>query len=170
MKAKPSASNPPPPGAPSSPPVAGAVPDPTLQAVAHRQMQLGWWSLLGFLTLGVVLESLHGFKVGYYLNVSNETRRLMWTLAHAHGTLIAILQIVFGLTVRSLPRWDARRRALAARCLTGAGWLIPGGFFLGGGFVYGGDPGLGILLVPVGALLLFVGVFLTARGFHCNPR
>lgn len=166
MKAKPTSSNPPP--APSSPPAAGGNPDATFQAVAQRQLQLGWWSLLGFLTLGVVLESLHGFKVGYYLNVSNETRRLMWTLAHAHGTLIAIVQIVFGLTVRTLPRWDSRRRALAARCLTGAGWLIPGGFFLGGVFVYGGDPGLGVLLVPVGALLLFVGVFLTARGFQSN--
>jgi hypothetical protein len=39
---------------------------------------------------------------------------------------------------------------------------MPVGFFLGGLFVYAGDPGLGILLVPVGGLLLFVAVLLTA--------
>ena len=38
-----------------------------------------------FGTLGLVLETLHGFKIGAYLDVSNETRRLMWRLAHVHG-------------------------------------------------------------------------------------
>ncbi|MGK0200363.1 MAG: hypothetical protein ACI91J_003653, partial [Yoonia sp.] len=42
--------------------------------------------------------------------------------------------------------------------------LVPGGFFMGGVYLYGGDPGMGIFLVPVGALALFVGVWLTARG------
>jgi hypothetical protein len=40
---------------------------------------------------------------------------------------------------------------------------MPAGFFLGGVFVYAGDPGLGILLVPVGGILLFAAVFMTAR-------
>jgi hypothetical protein len=40
--------------------------------------------------------------------------------------------------------------------------LLPGGFFLGGVFLYSGDPGLGVFLVPLGALTLFVGVLLTA--------
>jgi hypothetical protein len=47
-----------------------------------------------------------------------------------------------------------------------ASLLIPGGFFLGGVVIYAGDPGLGIVLVPVGALLLFTAVFLTARGVY----
>jgi len=42
--------------------------------------------------------------------------------------------------------------------LTGATVLLPGGFFLGGAMIYAGDPGVGILLVPVGALLLLVAV------------
>ena len=29
---------------------------------------------------------------------------------------------------------------------------------------YGGDPGVGVALVPVGAVLLLLAVFLTARG------
>jgi hypothetical protein len=39
---------------------------------------------------------------------------------------------------------------------------MPGGFFLGGLVFYGGDPGLGILLLPVGALLLLLAVSQTA--------
>ena len=50
-------------------------------------LKLGWVWLLLFATLGLVLEGLHGLKAGFYLNVGMETRRLMWTLAHTHGTL-----------------------------------------------------------------------------------
>ena len=41
--------------------------------------------------------------------------------------------------------------------------LLPGGFFLGGIAFYSGDPGLGVLLVPVGAVLLLTAVFQMAR-------
>jgi hypothetical protein len=129
--------------------------------LARRHLRWGWWSLLGFLTLGIALETLHGFKIGWYLNVSSQTRRLMWTLAHAHGALIALVHIVFGLQVRGLP--EARWMRLASPSLIGAVILLPGGFLLGGIFPHEGDPGLGALLVPVGAVLLFVAVLLTAR-------
>jgi len=130
---------------------------------ARRHMGFGWWSLLVFLSLGIVLEAMHGFKVGWYLNVDNQTRRLMWTLAHAHGTLLALIHIGFALTVNALADDNLGWRRLASPCLIGASILLPGGFFLGGIFIYGGDPGLGILLLPVGALLLLVAVFVTAR-------
>jgi len=39
---------------------------------------------------------------------------------------------------------------------------MPAGFFLGGVRVYAGDPGVGIVLVPVGGLLLLAAVLLTA--------
>jgi len=45
--------------------------------LAKRHLRFGWWTLLIFLTLGLGLEALHGFKVGMYLKSSNETRRLM---------------------------------------------------------------------------------------------
>ena len=70
---------------------------------ARRHLRFGWWSLLVFATLGLLLESLQGFKVRAYLDVSNETRRLMWTLAHAHGTLLALVHVIFGLTLRATP-------------------------------------------------------------------
>jgi hypothetical protein len=131
---------------------------------ARRHLRFGWWSLLIFLTLGVVLETLHGFKVGWYLNVSNETRRLMWTLAHAHGALLGVIHVAFAATVGLLAGWSPRARSLASVCLMASSVLLPGGFFLGGIFIHAGDPGLGILLVPLGALALFVAVLLTARG------
>jgi hypothetical protein len=130
---------------------------------ARRHLRFGWWSLLLFATLGLVLESLHGFKVGVYLDVSNETRRLMWTLAHAHGALLSMVHILFGLTVRVMPELGIRNRPLISRCLIGASIILPGGFFLGGIGSYGGDPGVGVLLVPVGAALLLMAVFLLAR-------
>jgi hypothetical protein len=124
-------------------------------------LRFGWTALLCFLVMGAVLESLHGFKVGWYLDVSNTTRRHLWTLAHAHGTLIALLNVAFALTLRVIDMEPGRRR-LASRSLIGAAVLMPGGFLLGGVDAYGGDPGLGVLLVPVGAVLLALGVLLTA--------
>lgn len=73
-----------------------------------RNLRFGWWSLLVFLSLGGVLETLHGFKVGWYVDVGNETRRLMFTLAHAHGTLLALVNIAAGLTGRKADRFGLR--------------------------------------------------------------
>ena len=139
----------------------------------RRHMRFGWWSLLAFLSFGIVLEVMHGLKIGWYLDVDTAPRRLMWTLAHAHGTLLALVHIGFALTVHTFPGPDDQQwRRTASPCLIGASILLPGGFFLGGVFIYGGDPGIGILLLPIGALLLLVAVFVTARnaaGRDCSP-
>jgi len=132
------------------------------QTYWRRHLRFGWWSLLIFLTLGIVLEAFHGFKVGAYLNVSNSTRRLLWTLAHAHGTALALVHLGFAGTVRHLTNWVGRTRAFASVSLTAASILLPGGFFLGGLVIYAGDPGLGILLVPLGAICLFLAVLFCA--------
>ena len=130
---------------------------------AGSHLRFGWWALLVFLCLGALLESLHGFKVQFYLAVGNETRRLLWTLAHANGTLLALINIAFGLSRPAL-RISARAAGLASRCLFAATLLLPGGFFLGGAFAREGDPGLGVLLVPPAFLLLGIAVYLAARG------
>ena len=144
--------------------------DVEIAAITHRHLQFGWWSLLVFLSLGIVLEGLHGFKQPFYLDVSNSTRRLMWTLAHAHGTLLSLVHIAFGVTGTLLPAWEIRSRGLASACLMGGSILIPSGFFLGGTIIYAGDPGLGILLVPLGAVCLFTAVFLTARAVQSRSK
>ena len=105
---------------------------------------------------------MHGFKVEWYLKVGNETRRLMWRLAHAHGVLLALVHIAFAVTVKLVESPPERWR-FPSRCLTLAGFLLPGGFFLGGVLIYSGDPWIGVLLVPVGALCLFLGVLATGR-------
>jgi hypothetical protein len=126
--------------------------------LVSRHMRFGWWSLVVFVGLGITLETLHGFKIVWYLGVNSETRRLMWTLAHSHGTLLSVLQIVFALTVPRLTAKTISSQVRASMCLLGAGILMPLGFFLGGLFCYSGDPGIGILLVPPGGLLLLIGV------------
>ena len=122
----------------------------------ERNLRFGWWSLLVFLSLGAILEALHGFKIGWYVDVGNETRRLMFTLAHAHGTLLALVNIAAGLTERNMDRFSLRPSVSFA--LIWAAILLPAGFFLGGIVIYDGDPGLGVWLVPIGALLLFYSV------------
>ncbi len=129
-----------------------------------RHLRFGWWTLLLFLSVGIALEVMHGFQVGFYLDVSNKTRRLMWTLAHTHGTLLSLIHIAFGLTLQILPSENVRLQRFASPSLIGASILFPAGFFLGGVVNYASDPGYGILLVPVGAALLFLAVLLTALG------
>lgn len=128
----------------------------------RRHLRFGWWALLVFLTLGTVLESLHGFKVAWYLNVGEETRRLTWRLAHAHGTLLALVNLLFAWTAARVPGADRDVRRFASPCLMGATVLLPGGFLVGGVVVHGGDPNLGIMLLPAGAVLLLAAVLLTA--------
>ena len=121
-----------------------------------RNLRFGWWALLVFLSLGGGLEALHGFKTGWYVDVGNDMRRLMFTLAHAHGTALALVNIAAGLTARQFPKIELP--ANISTSLIWAGMLFPLGFFLGGVVTYGGDPGLGVWLVPVAAVLLFYSV------------
>ncbi len=123
-----------------------------------------------FLSLGIVLELFHAFKIGWYLDVTNDTRRLMWTLAHAHGTLLALVNVVFAVTLRVMPEGNGRWRALVSPLLIGSAILVPAGFFLGGLVVYAGDPGLWVFLVPIGVAMLFLGVLLTACDVSSGKR
>ncbi len=151
------------------------VPDDGPARTSRRHLAIGWWSLLVFVSLGLVLESLHGFKVAWYVNSGEpETTRLMMRLAHAHGTMLSLIHLGFAWSVTQLPGLVGKARFVASRCLLAAGILVPAGFFLAGlpGFVrtgglrlgvLGGDPGLGIVLVPLGAVLLLVAIGLMAR-------
>jgi hypothetical protein len=138
--------------------------------LAGRHHRFGWCGLLVFLSLGIVLESLHGFKVGFYLDPGSKIRRELWTLAHAHGTLLALVNVAFALGLVHFGRWTAARLKLASFFLLDAAVLMPVGFFLGGLGHGESDPGAGVLLVPLGAALLFVAVGLTVWSAMTNAK
>jgi hypothetical protein len=130
--------------------------DGAARALFH--FRFGWWTLLLFACIGLTLEAMHGFKISWYLDVSNETRRLMLRLCHAHGGLLGLVHLGYGATLSALsPSGSAT--VIASRALIGASALLPLGFALAGFGVQGGDPGPAIALVPVGALCLLTGLF-----------
>jgi hypothetical protein len=128
-------------------------------------LRIGWWCLASFALIGLVLEGLHGFKSGDYLDVGNTTRRHMLTLCHAHGTLLGLVNVAFAW---SLGRMEAggERLSWASRCLVAATIGLPTGFGLGGLFAHAGDPGLGILLVPPAAICLILAAAVTAMALR----
>ena len=129
-------------------------------SLTQRHVRFGWAAVAIFMALGLLLETLHGLKTSWYLEQQYETRRLLFTLAHAHGTLFGVLNILFGLTVgRGL---CGRSNEAASRLLLAATILLPAGFFLGGVQLYGGDPGLGVALAPIGAVAALIAAALAA--------
>jgi hypothetical protein len=118
-------------------------------------VRAGFLALFAFASLGLLLEVLHGFKVGAYLDVGNEARRLLWRLAHAHGALLGLVNICHGLTVRAWPRLADR---VTERALLSALLLLPAGFFLGGLFARGADPGASVGIAAAGAVALLFGL------------
>ncbi|MGH7939286.1 MAG: hypothetical protein ACRD5Z_01690 [Bryobacteraceae bacterium] len=134
----------------SSPPVAALL----------RQ---GWISLALWIAFGILIEGLIGFRTPALLD--DPLRRDMLRLAHAHGTLLNLVLVVAAICLRleiiSLS-W------LAALELRLAVVLLPVGFLLGGLWHFHDDPGLGIFLVPIGALLLLASVL--QAGFSTVQR
>lgn len=143
-------------------------------AIARAHRRYGWTALLAFLVLGYALEALNGFKASAYL--LDPLRREFWTLAHLHGAFLALLNLIYaswvGRGAATLPAQDGRERAGAAhpspsraasRALLAGSALLPLGFFLGGLVHFEGDPGLGIALVPIGALAVLYSVGAQAR-------
>jgi hypothetical protein len=126
----------------------------------RRTLRLGWLLLALGLPFGLTLEAFHGFKAPFY--VSSDMRREMWRLAHAHATLLGVVCLLFGaLAERHVA---ACHRASVARQLRWGAALMPLGFFAGGILNSEGDPSLGIVLAPVGALLLIVALVRLALG------
>jgi hypothetical protein len=128
--------------------------------LVDRHLRVGYWALSLYVVLGAVLELMHAVKAPLFVDVGNETTRLLLRLAHAHGTLLSLVNIVYALTIRVRPQ---AARPAASAALLAALVLLPGGFFLGAIWAHGGDPGLGVVLVPGGALALVLGAGFVAR-------
>jgi hypothetical protein len=106
----------------------------------------------------MVLEGMHAFKIGWFLDLANEARRLLLRLAHAHGVLLGLVNIAFALSLPHRAPRSERVEVWISRCVLLGSVLLPAGFLLGGLVVMGGDPNPAVLLAPIGALLLFAGV------------
>ena len=53
---------------------------------------------------GALLELLHALKLPWYLGVASDSRRLMWTLAHAHGVALGLVNLALAAVCPLLPR------------------------------------------------------------------
>lgn len=104
--------------------------------------------------LGLALETLHAFKIGAYLDVENSTRRLLFTLAHAHLGALGLVQFAYVTTLRALGQAPPASSPLFTLALV----LIPAGFLFAGFGAEGGDPSAAVLLAPVGAVCLLVAI------------
>lgn len=135
-------------------------------ALARRHVRFGWLMLAAFAIVGITLEGFHGFKTGWYLEDAYETRRLLFTLGHAHGALLAVINIVFGVASAVLGG-SLQRLLQVSRLLLAGTVLLPAGFFLGGFGLYGADPGVGIYLVPIGGLCVLTAFVVAA--FSSGP-
>lgn len=127
---------------------------------ASLSLRAGLWLLAVSLPLGLTLEALHALKVQVYLGSS--LRRELWTLAHAHGNLLGILCLVFGLLGARLGDGPARSRT--DRWLVVGAVAMPLGFLFGGVLNSEGDPSLAVLLVPIGGVCVFVALVRAAVG------
>ena len=115
--------------------------------VRFRSTRFGWTSLCIWSLLGLCLEAAHALK--WAVLFDDELARMLVRLAHAHGVGRALVVLAHAATASALS---------SGRLLRAGAALTPLGFFLGAIAHPEGDPSFGILLAPVGALLLFVDV------------
>ncbi len=117
------------------------------------------WSLAAFLAMGLWLEAMFGLRIAALLD--DPIRREFLRLGHAHGGLLAVLNLALGWALERLrtPGAWASRIRLAAWL----GALVVGVGFVGGGLIHGPtDPGPLVLMVPAGALMLVASLIATA--------
>ena len=114
----------------------------------------GWISLAIWIVFGLLVEGLIGFRSPALLDDS--VRREMFRLAHAHGTLLNLVLIIAAICARLELIGLGEVASLGLRV---AVVLLPLGFLLGGVWHFKDDPGIAIVLVPIGALLLFSTAF-----------
>jgi hypothetical protein len=114
------------------------------QSVLQALVSIAVW-----MTFGLLLEGFLGYKIPGYL--LDQTRRELFRLAHAHGTLLGVLLLAVALVTDRLAITPPRAAQMALRIGV---VLLPLGFLLAGIWHYESDPGFAIWLVPPSALLV----------------
>lgn len=109
--------------------------------------------------MGMWLEAMFGLRVAGI--VDDPLRREFLRLGHAHGGLLALVNLALAWALLQLhtPALWATRVRLAAWL----GSVLVGVGFVGGGLWHGPtDPGPVVLLVPAGAMMLVASIVATA--------
>ncbi len=112
-----------------------------------------------FMASGLWLEAMVGLRAEGWLD--DPLRREFLRLGHAHGGLLGLLNLALAWALERLatpPSWAGKIRLAA---WTGA-LLVGAGFMLGGMLHGPTDPGLPILVVPAGAMILLASLAATA--------
>lgn len=123
----------------------------------------GWFGLAFWLSLGLLLEGLIGFRAPAYLQ--DATRRELFRLAHAHGAILSLLLLIAGLY---LNKDLIAPPSHAIRALQVGAVLMPLGFLLGGIWHYESDPNPLIIAAPIGGLLIIFAVI--SIGFSIRKK
>lgn len=112
-----------------------------------------------FLAMGLWLEAMIGLRAAGW--VDDPLRREFLRLGHAHGGVLALLNVGVGWALGQLQTPTQWAGTIRRATLLGA--LLVGGGFVAGGLTHGPtDPGPPVLVVPAGALMLVGGVVATA--------
>ena len=108
-----------------------------------------------FLAAGLWLEAMFGLRAGGW--VDDPIRREFLRLGHAHGGVLALLNLGLSWSMHRLR--TPERWARAARVAAWAGALAVGAGFMAGGLWHGAtDPGPPVLVVPAGALSILAAL------------
>ncbi len=125
-----------------------------------RMIFQGWVSIALWMSVGLLLEGLLGYKIPAYLN--DPQRRELFRLAHTHGTFLGLVLVAAALCAQ---RYSSNPPRIARMALRVGSILLPVGFLLAGIWHPEGDPGPAIWIVPPAALMLIFGVIDIALTF-----
>ena len=118
---------------------------------ADRHLRLSIALIAVFLAMGLWLEAMYGLRAEGW--VDDPLRREFLRLGHAHGALLGLVNVAlaWGCERLQTPAAWASKIRLAAW----SGAMLVGVGFVAGGLLHGPtDPGLPILAVPAGALMV----------------
>lgn len=119
--------------------------------------------------MGLWLEAMYGLRAEGWMD--DTLRREFLRLGHAHGGILALLNLVLGGAMERLQTPDTWARRIRVAALLGA--ILVGAGFIGGGLWHGAtDPGPLVLVVPAGAMMLLCSLVAVAlvRPEDSKPR
>jgi hypothetical protein len=136
-----------------------ATGNPVHSTLVSSLLRQAWFSLAFWMSFGLLLEGLIGYRIPDYL--SDPQRRELLRLAHAHGGVLSLVLLASALGIGYGRTQPARMTVLALRIGV---VVMPLAFLAAGIWHYANDPGLAIWLVPPAALLVIFGILGLALG------